>query len=40
MEGSIAVAGSALNWLKNNLGVLQKTEESEQVVKFINFLNF
>lgn len=38
MEGSVAVAGSALNWLKNNMGVLQNTEESEQVCIILFFL--
>lgn len=39
MEGSVAVAGSALNWLKNNMGLLKNTEESEQVC-FNNLLQF
>lgn len=31
LEGSVAVAGSALQWLKNNIQILDSAEESEQV---------
>lgn len=31
LEGSVAVGGSALKWLKNNLNILKSAEESEQL---------
>lgn len=34
LEGSVAVAGSALKWLQNNLKILKNIDDSEQVVSF------
>lgn len=31
LEGSVAVGGSALKWLQNNLKILKNPQESEQV---------
>lgn len=35
--GSVAVAGAALDWLKNNLGILENTtEDSEALAKAVH----
>ncbi len=36
LEGSIFVAGSAINWLINNLGVIESPFESEEIASEIN----
>lgn len=36
LEGSVAVAGSALNWLKNNLGILPDTKKSEAMANTVH----
>jgi len=35
LEGSIAVAGSGLNWLQDNLGILQRVEEIDVVASSV-----
>lgn len=37
IEGSVAVAGSALKWLQNNLKILKNIDDSEQVYSWKNF---
>lgn len=32
IKGSVAVAGSALKWLQNNLKILKNIDDSEQVL--------
>lgn len=32
LEGSVAVAGSALKWLKNNMGLLQDTNKEPEAL--------
>ncbi|XP_043506026.1 glycerol kinase-like isoform X1 [Polistes fuscatus] len=36
LEGSIAIAGAAIKWLKNNLGILSNVKESEAMVESIS----
>lgn len=36
LEGSVAVAGSALNWLKNNLGLLKDVEDAESAASIVH----
>lgn len=37
LEGSVAVAGTALKWLKNNLGILRETiKESEELASKVS----
>jgi len=31
LEGSVAVAGSSMSWLKNNLGIVEDIKEIEQL---------
>lgn len=31
LEGSVAVAGVAINWLRDNLGIIEKVQEAENV---------
>lgn len=39
LEGSVAVAGSALKWLQNNLNILKKPEDSEHVMAYSTINN-
>ncbi|XP_015176354.1 PREDICTED: glycerol kinase-like isoform X1 [Polistes dominula] len=36
LEGSIAIAGAAIKWLKNNLGILSNAKESEAMAESIS----
>jgi glycerol kinase len=36
LEGSIAVAGSGIEWLKNNLNLIQKTNEMNELANQVN----
>lgn len=44
LEGSVAVGGSALKWLKNNLNILKDPKDAEQVnfcnAIILSYLNF
>lgn len=35
LEGSVAIAGAALGWLKDNLGLLKSARESEEVARTV-----
>jgi glycerol kinase len=35
LEGSIAVGGAGITWLKNTLGALEKPEDSEQIARSV-----
>lgn len=36
LEGSVAVAGAVIQWLKDNLGILSDAKESESLVEQIS----
>lgn len=39
LEGSVAVAGAALNWLKDNLGLLDNAKSAESIAEAVNETN-
>lgn len=39
LEGSVAIAGAALSWLRNNLAILQNFTDSEEIARQAESVN-